>query len=169
MASFPPPSGQQSKATPCLDRQLPFPARSQADSQLRWWQLTMIAALLLFKTFFVLICVWMSLVLIHELGHVAGALIVGFRFNFIRIGPFQIDRSRKISWHWTWRALLNGMTGAGAVSRSKLRWRFCAYIVAGPVTNLVVAFCAFKIMPRNDSMGAAVGLAIFRFDIHGSH
>jgi hypothetical protein len=26
---------------------------------------------------------------------------------------------------------------------------------------LVVAFCAFKIMPRNDSMGAAVGLAIF--------
>src|SRR5713226_2489448 len=84
-------------ATPCLDRQIPFPPRNPADRELRWWQLALIAAVLLIKTFFVLAAVWMFLVLIHEVGHLVGGLLVGFRLNYIRVGPLRIERSGKIS------------------------------------------------------------------------
>jgi len=131
------------------------------DRELRWWQLALIAAVLLIKTFFVLAAVWMFLVLIHELGHLFGALLVGFRFNYIRVGPLRIERSGKISLQWTRHNLASGMTGAGAVSRRALKWRFCLYLFAGPIANLIVAFCAFKIMPRSNSLAAAVGLAVF--------
>jgi hypothetical protein len=147
-------------ATPCLDRQIPFPPRKPADRELRWWQLALIAACLLFKTFFVIAVVWMLLVLIHEVGHLVGGLLVGFRFNYIRVGPLTIDRSGKITQHWTWHDLASGQTLARPVSGKALRWRYCLYVVAGPAANLIAAFCAFKIMPRNNSLPAAVGLAI---------
>jgi hypothetical protein len=113
------------------------------------------------KTFFVLAAVWMLLVLIHEVGHLIGGLLAGFRLNQIRIGPFTIERSGKITQHWTWHNLASGATHAVPLSRSALRWRFCFYFVAGPAANLITAFCAFKIMPRNNSLAAALGLAVF--------
>jgi hypothetical protein len=161
MSSSPPQLQSALSATPCLDRQIPFPPRNPADRELRWWQLALIAAVLLIKTFFVLAAVWTFLVLIHELGHLVGALLVGFRFNSIRVGPLRIERSGKISLQWTRHNLASGMTSAGAVSRRALKWRFCLFIFAGPAANLVAAFCAFKIMPRNNSLAAAVGLAVF--------
>jgi len=103
----------------------------------------------------------MLLVLIHEVGHLVGGLLVGFRFSYIRVGPFTIERSGKITQHWTWRDLASGRTLARPVSRTALKWRLCFYFVAGPAANLMTAFCAFKIMPRNNSLPAAIGLAIF--------
>src|SRR5882724_423350 len=150
-----------SSATPCLDRQIPFPPRNPTDRELRWWQLTLIAACLLVKTFFVIVAVWMLLVLIHELGHLVGGLLVGFRFEYIRIGPFTIERSGKVTQHWTWHDLASGMTLARPVSRTALKWRFFVYFAAGPAANLITAYCAFKLMPRNNSLAAAIGLAIF--------
>ena len=103
----------------------------------------------------------MLLVLIHEVGHLLGGLLVGFRFNYIRVGPLTIDRSGKITQHWTWHDLASGLTLATPVSGTGLRWRYCLHIAAGPAANLITAFCAFKIMPRNNSLSVAVGLAIF--------
>jgi hypothetical protein len=160
--SSPPPQRQAAlSATPCLDRQIPFPPRNPTDRELRWWQLALVGACLLLKTFFVIAAVWMLLVLIHELGHVVGGSLVGFRFNYIRIGPFTIDRSGKITQHWTWHVLASGQTLAKPVSGTALKWRYCFYFVAGPAANLITAFCVFKIMPRNNSLPAAIGLAIF--------
>jgi hypothetical protein len=103
----------------------------------------------------------MLLVLIHEVGHVVGGLLVGFRFNYIRVGPFTIDRSGKITQHWTWYDLASGQTRATPVSGKALRWSYCLHIAAGPAANLITAFCAFKMMPRNNSLPAAVVLAVF--------
>ncbi len=161
MSSSPPQTQPALSTTPCLDRQIPFPRRNPADRELRWWQLTLIAACLLIKTFFVIAAVWMLLVLIHEVGHLVGGALVGFRLDYIRIGPLTIERSGKITQHWTRHDLISGATHAVPVSRSALRWRFCLYFAAGPVANLITAFCAFKIMPRNNSLAAAVGLAVF--------
>jgi hypothetical protein len=161
MSSAPPQPQLPRSGTPCLDRQIPFPPRNPADRELRWWQLALIAACLLFKTFFVIAAVWMLLVLIHEVGHLVGGWLVGFRFNYIRIGALTIERSGKITWHWTWHDLASGAAHAVPVLNTALRWRFCVYFVAGPTANLITAFCAFKIMPRNNSLPAAIGLAIF--------
>ena len=161
MSTSPPQLPSALSATPCLDRQIPFPPRNPADRELRWWQLALIAAVLLMKTFFVLAAVWMLLVLIHEVGHLVGGWLVGFRFNSIRVGPFTIERSGKITQRWTWHDLASGLTLARPVSGTALRWRYCFYFVAGPAANLITAFCAFKIMPRNNSLPAAIGLAVF--------
>ena len=142
MSSSPPQTQPALSTTPCLDRQIPFPRRNPADRELRWWQLTLIAACLLIKTFFVIAAVWMLLVLIHEVGHLVGGVLVGFRLNYIRIGPLTIERSGKITQHWTRHDLISGATHAVPVSRSALRWRFCLYFAAGPVANLITAFCA---------------------------
>ena len=161
MSSSPPRPQPALSATPCLDRQIPFPPGNPADRELRWWQLAIIAACLLIKTFFVIAAVWMILVLIHEVGHLVGGVLVGFRLNYIRIGAFTIERSGKITRHWTWHNLTSGETRAVPVSRSAFRWRFCLYFVAGPAANLITAFVALRIMPRNNSLAAAVGLAFF--------
>lgn len=161
MSSSPPPSQAIRSATPCLDRQIPFPPRIPADHELRWWQLALLAACLLVKTFFVIAAVWMVLVLIHEAGHLIGGWLVGFRLNSIRIGPFTIQSSGKITGEWTWHNLASGETHAVPISISALRWRFCLYLAAGPAANLITAFCVFEVMPRNNSMAAAVGVAIF--------
>jgi len=129
-----------SSATPCLDRQIPFPPRNPTDRELRWWQLTLIAACLLVKTVFVIVAVWMLLVLITNWGILSGGLLVGFRFEYIRIGPFTIERSGKVTQHWTWHDLASGVTLARPASTKALRWRFCFYIAAGPAANLITAF-----------------------------
>ena len=145
-------------ATPCLDRQIPLPPRNPVDSPLRWWHFALIVAVLLVKTFFVIFALWMLSILVHELGHLVGGLLIGFRFNYVRIGPLRVERSGKVTWEWTWRFLGTGATSTLPASRSALRWRLCLFVAAGPAASLVSAFCVFKIMPRNNSMGAAVGL-----------
>jgi Peptidase M50B-like len=145
-------------ATPCLDRQIPFPRINPINSELRWWQLALVAALLFVKTFFVIYAVELLCVLVHEAGHVIGAVLAGLRFNYIRVGPVQVEQSGKISWRWTWRALGSGATSALPVSRSARRWRLCLFVAAGPAANLVCAFLVFKALPRDNSMLAAGGL-----------
>jgi hypothetical protein len=112
----------------------------------------------LIKTFFVIVALWVLSVLVHELGHLVGGLLIGFRFNYIRIGPLRIERSGKFNWRWSWRFLGGGATSALPVSRSALRWRLFLFVAAGPAASLACALYVFKIMPRNNSMGAAVGL-----------
>ena len=147
-------------ATPCLDRQIPLPPRNSADSELRWWHFALIFAVLLVKTFFVLFTSYVLVVLVHELGHLVAGSLVGLRFNYIRIGPLRVERSGKMSWQWTWRALLSGATSSLPVARTALRWRLCIFVAGGPAANLVCAFYGFKIMPKDNSMGAAVGMAL---------
>jgi ABC-type uncharacterized transport system permease subunit len=39
-----------------------------------------------------------SIVVVHELGHLAGGLVVGFGFDSLAIGPLRFDRPFRVSW-----------------------------------------------------------------------
>jgi len=142
----------QRRATPYLDRQIPLPARRRLDTTPRWWLVAIFSALMLVKVFLVLVIVLLACILVHELGHVLGDLLVGFRFNYIRVGPLRVDRGGRVSWLWTWRGLTSGATSSYPVSRSGLRWKRFTSVAAGPAANFGAAYFASKILPENNSI-----------------
>ena len=103
----------------------------------------------------------MFLILIHELGHVVGGLLFGFRFKYIRIGPVRIDRSRKITWHLSRSEVASGDAGVSPTSDTGIRWRFCAFLASGSIANFTTSFLTFRLMPRDNSLAAALDIAIF--------
>ena len=138
--------------TPYLDRLVPLPPVNAMYSRLKWWKVAIFLLGLTVGLFRVLCVLWMLQMLIHELGHLAGGLLVGEQFNYIRVGPFQIDHSRKISWHWTVGEVLSGGTSTLPVARSALRWRFLVSIGAGPAANIISGWFVLKFMPQQPSL-----------------
>jgi hypothetical protein len=143
--------------TPCLDRRIPLPVPARTDAELKWWQLTLLSALLLVKLFFVLYAVLLLCILVHELGHLVAGALVGFRFMYIRVGPLRIEHTGKVSWRWTWRALTSGTTGSYPVSQWGVRWRLFASVAGGPAANLVSAFFVYMLLPDGRSFLIVVG------------
>lgn len=159
-------------ATPILDRELPLPAalrvRGGGDvhlgvlvflgvvvvmglalSPLRRWFASMFGQLgdaSPIVAFGWLLFITVAVVAIHELGHVAAGLAVGFRFHWIAIGPLRIDRSFRLSfvrghWHGGWASML-------PATRSSLRARTAVFVAAGPIACIAVALAALPFSHR---------------------
>jgi hypothetical protein len=86
-------------------------------------------------------------ILLHELGHLAGGMARGMRFLLLIVGPLRLRRTvsgLKLDW------FLRGDTFSGLasamphVNRSTPR-DFLALILGGPLTSLMVAAIAFSL------------------------
>lgn len=76
-------------------------------------------------------------VLIHELGHVLGGILVGFRFNSLRVSRLQIDRPFKLSLYRGKSAGAGGWASMFPTKTDRLAWRGLVMIFAGPAANLL--------------------------------
>lgn len=84
---------------------------------------------------------------IHELGHVAAGLAVGFHFQTIRIGPLSVAKSPhglKLSLQRI--SELDGIALMSVRQLQKLRRNFALFIAAGPFANLFAAVCLWPIL-----------------------
>lgn len=88
----------------------------------------------------VVICAFLA-VFMHELGHVIGGKIAGFRFILMIVGPFKWIREKKgIAFRWNTSFQMGGglallLPEQGRPLRRQLGW----YIAGGPLMNMVLA------------------------------
>jgi len=76
---------------------------------------------------------------IHELGHVAVGLCVGFRLRSLRFGPLLFSRPLRLSLYRGPGAVVNGVAELIPVETDKLSWRGVAMVLGGPVANILTA------------------------------
>jgi peptidase M50-like protein len=80
-----------------------------------------------------------GVLLVHELGHVVGCRLVGFRVVELAVAPVAVRfdgramRMRLVS------TVLRGWVRSDPVRPEALRWRDCVMAMCGPGANLVVA------------------------------
>lgn len=74
---------------------------------------------------------------IHETAHAVVGVLVGFRFNSLRIGRLQFDRPLRISLYKGRGTGAGGWASLFPVKQDKLIWRAVAMLLAGPLSNLL--------------------------------
>jgi len=82
--------------------------------------------------------------IIHETGHLIAGLCSGYRMNYMRVGPIQINSRFRVS-----RAPRSGVGLASLFPRRKdgVHARAIVYILGGPLANLISAGCVL-LFPR---------------------
>lgn len=91
-----------------------------------------------------LVPLWMAVVVLHEMGHLAAAAIAGARVFGFSVGPLWFERRRRgVRVHW--RRIQRGVAGmALAVPdfSKDVRRQMLVFVVGGPLANLLAAaFC----------------------------
>jgi hypothetical protein len=89
-------------------------------------------------------------IVVHELGHLAGALACGFRFRVLTLGPWSIIRSGDKWQHRFSRSVMGIISGqqisspppAGASDR-----QFLVYLLGGGVANLLMVAVIYVLLP----------------------
>ncbi len=76
---------------------------------------------------------------VHELGHVAAGLCVGFRLRSLRIGPLLFSRPFRVSLYRGPGAVVNGVAELIPVATDKLAWRGVSMVLGGPGANFLSA------------------------------
>lgn len=104
--------------------------------------------LLLFYSFAVFLILF-----IHELGHVAAGLAVGFHFEGVRIGPLILAKSLH-GLKFTLQRIsdFDGIAAMGIQQIRKLRQKLAIYIVAGPSANLLSGLCVWLFLASQLSL-----------------
>jgi len=83
-------------------------------------------------------------VVLHEIGHLIGGLLVGFRFSLVAIGPFMVRRrGNAIRFEWNWQLRLRGAVAATyPPDTQNLNRRMAVAVAGGPVMNaLLILLC----------------------------
>ncbi len=88
------------------------------------------------------------LVLLHELGHLAGGRLAGFRAYLLLVGPLRVERIRE---RWTVGlnarlATWGGLAASAPDDAHNLRGRMALYAVAGPGTNLLTGAAVLVVL-----------------------
>jgi hypothetical protein len=152
--------------TPYLDRRLPLPVRPALD----WRWMTVVTVIVsvpatvalirwidrhddlimnlgagdALRFLLGLIGSYLAVIAIHELGHIAGGLAAGFRFQHVRISAMLFHRTNGLSFHRGTASLVTGeaklLPPPGEVAPSS----YAVMVFAGPAANLLcAAACAF--------------------------
>jgi hypothetical protein len=124
----------------------------------------LLLACLAVKTVALFYILWMLVICIHEVGHLVIGLIVQNKFQSIRVGVVKLDRVDKLTWEWQWGSLFSGATLTLPNSSRGLRWRLFLSTLAGPVSNLISGFLAFKfasMIPPGNNVLLASALYVF--------
>jgi len=74
---------------------------------------------------------------IHEMAHALVGVMVGFRFNSLRIGRLQFDRPFRISLYRGRGTGAGGWASLFPLKQDNLIWRAIAMLLAGPLSNLL--------------------------------
>jgi hypothetical protein len=98
-------------------------------------------------------------ILVHELGHLAAALAIGFRWREFAVGPVVLWREAdRVRWHFVAsRIVAGGQVQATPRSTEGLRRRFLILLVGGPVATALI-FAVLPFLPRGPwttAMGVA--------------
>lgn len=160
---------QTTSQTPYLDRLIPLPRENPKYSKFKWWQIMLFAPLLFVEITRVLVLLVLLQLLIHELGHLIGGLLVGDQFNRIRVAFVEINSSWKISWHWGWNTMFSGDATTIPRTRTGIRWKLFISTLAGPLANVATAVLIIAVMIEKRSLiggtpqlfivvGAVIGL-----------
>jgi hypothetical protein len=83
-------------------------------------------------------------ILAHELGHVAGGKLAGFRFLLLLVGPCKLQRT-PAGLRLGWNANVNLAGGLACMlpeDGTNLRRRMALFIAGGPVASLVLGLAA---------------------------
>lgn len=90
-----------------------------------------------------------GVILAHELGHVLGGRLAGFRFRLLIVGPLKIDRNGarlRIGLNRS-LALAGGLAAASPADDRDLRRRMLIYVAGGPATSLLLGAGALLVRP----------------------
>ena len=84
----------------------------------------------------------------HELGHLVGGKLVGFRFTLFVVGPFKIHSTGTGTRFGLNRSLMlaGGLGGAAPKDSRNLVRRMTALVAGGPVASLLLAVSAFGLL-----------------------
>lgn len=77
---------------------------------------------------------------VHELGHIVGGWLVGFRAFLFVVGPVRLERG-ETGWQWhvnTHLSLAGGLAGTAPTSGANLRARSAVMIAGGPVASALL-------------------------------
>jgi hypothetical protein len=99
-----------------------------------------------------------SVIVVHELGHVLGGRLVGFRFRLLIVGPFKIDRidtRLRLGWNRS-VALAGGIAAASPTDDRDLIRRMLVYVAGGPAMSLIFGATALLLQPFTDGTLAFV-------------
>jgi hypothetical protein len=111
--------------------------------------------------FLIYILSTMAIIAIHEAGHVAGGLAVGFRFEKVRVGPFVVSRSqRALKLTYQINSKLNGATIMQVPRTLRVRRKYLVYSSAGPSANLLTALFVCLILTISASSFPAPAIRI---------
>ncbi len=78
----------------------------------------------------------------HELGHTLAARLVGFRFQFLMVGPILLVREQgKLRIRLTGKRKFSGYTKIIVTGGPPLRSRMVLFLLGGALANLALAVC----------------------------
>mgnify|MGYP001381381839 CR=1 FL=1 len=83
-------------------------------------------------------------IVIHELGHLLGGRLVGFRAFLLIVGPLRLERSTT-GWRFAMNrsiALAGGLAGTAPTDTHRVRQRTAVVIAGGPIASLVTGVLA---------------------------
>ena len=96
---------------------------------------------------------------IHELSHALVGVLVGFRFNSLRVGRLQFDRPFRITLYRGRGTGSGGWASLFPVKQDKLILRAIAMLLAGPLSNLA-SICVLALLPHSKGMFSALFIYI---------
>ncbi len=128
---------------------------------LAWWENLILLGTCLSSLLLVL--------LVHELGHLTGGLLVGFRAFLLIVGPIRLERASR-----GWRVALNtnmalfgGLAGSAPTDGRHLARRTAVMVAGGPMVSLLVgigaavALVALDLLPLDRDTPFSSVLSVF--------
>jgi len=96
---------------------------------------------------------------VHEAGHAAVGLLCGFRIHGVRVGPIEAKKEKEWDWSLRKRSLIGGLVAAQFREPPGrwAGWQCFAFLIAGPMTNLLVALVLAPLSSSPTFAGAASG------------
>jgi hypothetical protein len=102
-------------------------------------------------------------VLVHEMGHIAAGLAVGFDFHSLSVGPFEVRRDRdRLRFGRAQR--LRGVGGFVRMmpeGKANLERRLAYFIGGGPIASLIWAAAMYGVFRYTSHIGLQRGLGPF--------
>ena len=98
----------------------------------------------------VLFPICLFLIVLHEAGHLAAGRLVGFRFEFVDLGPLRIARAgQRIRIRMLPKSSIPmAMAGCSPIDERNLRPRYAVFVAGGPIANLLAGAIAILLFLR---------------------
>ncbi|MCU0649762.1 MAG: M50 family metallopeptidase, partial [Gemmatimonadaceae bacterium] len=106
-------------------------------------------------------------IVVHELGHLLGGRLVGFRAFLLIVGPLRLERSAS-GWRFAMNrsiALAGGLAGTAPTDTHRVRQRMAVVIAGGPLSSLITGVLALawclSLRPSEFDIATPFGRVLF--------